>query len=152
MQLVRQHIHGGTLERGGIKAIYVAPMKALAQEVVSKFSKRLKPLGLVRIEAERMRDGNIFNRSFLNLFVALCQRRAVVLLGPRHVGSDAWSHENGGPSPEKLFFWFALHVYIVCAFCLRRAIDFLQPSGRPRLVSMVVKPTPLPYVIHDRRG
>lgn len=47
-QLVRQHIRGGALERSGIKAIYVAPMKALAQEVVSKFSQRLKPLGLVR--------------------------------------------------------------------------------------------------------
>ncbi|CAM9807850.1 unnamed protein product, partial [Scytosiphon promiscuus] len=47
LQLVRQHIRGGALERGGIKAIYVAPMKALAQEVVSKFSQRLKPLGLV---------------------------------------------------------------------------------------------------------
>ncbi|CAN0429340.1 unnamed protein product, partial [Laminaria digitata] len=45
--LVRQHIHGGVLERSGIKAIYVAPMKALAQEVVAKFSQRLKPLGLV---------------------------------------------------------------------------------------------------------
>ena len=49
MQLVRQHIRGGALERSGIKAIYVAPMKALAQEVVSKFSHRLKALGLVRI-------------------------------------------------------------------------------------------------------
>lgn len=47
-QLVRQHIRNGALERGGIKAIYVAPMKALAQEVVAKFSQRLKPLGLVR--------------------------------------------------------------------------------------------------------
>lgn len=47
-QLVRQHIRNGALERSGIKAIYVAPMKALAQEVVAKFSQRLKPLGLVR--------------------------------------------------------------------------------------------------------
>lgn len=47
LQLVRQHITGGALERSGIKAIYVAPMKALAQEVVAKFSQRLKPLGLV---------------------------------------------------------------------------------------------------------
>lgn len=47
MQLVRQHIIGGALDRTGIKAIYVAPMKALAQEVVAKFSQRLKPLGLV---------------------------------------------------------------------------------------------------------
>ncbi len=31
----------------GFKAVYVAPMKALAQEVVSKFRERLNPLGLV---------------------------------------------------------------------------------------------------------
>ena len=29
-----------------IKAVYVAPMKALAQEVVTKFSERLEPLGM----------------------------------------------------------------------------------------------------------
>lgn len=52
-QLVRQHIRGGALDRSGIKAIYVAPMKALAQEVVSKFSQRLKPLGLVRGVGEK---------------------------------------------------------------------------------------------------
>lgn len=46
---MRQHIRGGALDRTGMKAIYVAPMKALAQEVVTKFSKRLKPLGLVRL-------------------------------------------------------------------------------------------------------
>jgi DEAD/DEAH box helicase len=37
---------GGTLETGR-KAIYIAPMKALAQEVVEKFSSKLKPLGLI---------------------------------------------------------------------------------------------------------
>ena len=30
-----------------LKAVYIAPMKALAQEVVTKFGQRLKPLGLV---------------------------------------------------------------------------------------------------------
>ncbi|CAM9532103.1 unnamed protein product, partial [Discosporangium mesarthrocarpum] len=47
LQLVKQHIHGEALDREGFKAIYVAPMKALAQEVVAKFSKRLRPLGLI---------------------------------------------------------------------------------------------------------
>jgi activating signal cointegrator complex subunit 3 len=31
----------------GKKAVYIAPMKALAQEVVEKFSAKLKPLGLI---------------------------------------------------------------------------------------------------------
>jgi len=35
-----------TLETGG-KIVYMAPMKALAQEVVEKFSSKLKPLGMV---------------------------------------------------------------------------------------------------------
>jgi replicative superfamily II helicase len=35
------------IDRSSLKAIYIAPMKALAQEVVSKFAQRLKPLGLV---------------------------------------------------------------------------------------------------------
>jgi activating signal cointegrator complex subunit 3 len=34
------------LEAGG-KVVYIAPMKALAQEVVEKFSSKLRPLGLV---------------------------------------------------------------------------------------------------------
>lgn len=37
----------GRLDRHGLKAVYVAPMKALAQEVVAKFSVRLKTLGLI---------------------------------------------------------------------------------------------------------
>lgn len=45
--LIRDHIVGGKIEKSLIKAIYIAPMKALAQEVVAKFSERLKPLGLV---------------------------------------------------------------------------------------------------------
>ena len=37
---------GGVLETGR-KVVYIAPMKALAQEVVEKFSSKLKPLGLI---------------------------------------------------------------------------------------------------------
>jgi hypothetical protein len=37
---------GGALETGK-KVVYIAPMKALAQEVVEKFSSKLKPLGLI---------------------------------------------------------------------------------------------------------
>jgi activating signal cointegrator complex subunit 3 len=47
LQLVKQHIIDGELDRESVKAVYVAPMKALAQEVVTKFSERLKPLGFV---------------------------------------------------------------------------------------------------------
>eukprot|EP00939_MAST-03C_sp_MAST-3C-sp1_P002064 g2064.t1 len=36
----------GVLDRSDFKIIYVAPMKALAQEVVTKFGKRLAPLGI----------------------------------------------------------------------------------------------------------
>lgn len=44
---VRQSIqHGGEIDRSAIKAIYIAPMKALCQEVVDKFSERLKPMQL----------------------------------------------------------------------------------------------------------
>ena len=47
LQLVKQHISHGNLDIDNIKAIYIAPMKALAQEVVAKFGERLSPLGLV---------------------------------------------------------------------------------------------------------
>lgn len=48
LALVREHVKGGRVERGlNLKVIYIAPMKALAQEVVAKFSERLKGLGLV---------------------------------------------------------------------------------------------------------
>lgn len=47
LQLVKQNIHDGVLDKQAIKVIYIAPMKALAQEVVAKFSERLAPLGLV---------------------------------------------------------------------------------------------------------
>ena len=44
LQLVKQNISEGMLDMGAIKAVYIAPMKALAQEVVTKFGERLKPL------------------------------------------------------------------------------------------------------------
>ena len=44
LQLVKQNISDGMLYMGAIKAVYIAPMKALAQEVVAKFGERLKPL------------------------------------------------------------------------------------------------------------
>lgn len=47
LHLVKQHIFDGRMDRSAVKCIYVAPMKALAQEVVAKFSERLKPLGFV---------------------------------------------------------------------------------------------------------
>ncbi|MEW5302418.1 MAG: hypothetical protein WDW36_005207 [Sanguina aurantia] len=37
----------GVIQKGEFKIVYVAPMKALAAEVTSNFSKRLEPLGLV---------------------------------------------------------------------------------------------------------
>ncbi|KNC51125.1 activating signal cointegrator 1 complex subunit 3 [Thecamonas trahens ATCC 50062] len=37
----------GVIRRANFKIVYVAPMKALASEVVASFSKRLRPLGLV---------------------------------------------------------------------------------------------------------
>lgn len=48
LQLVRQHVQpDGSIDKSSFKAIYIAPMKALAQEVVAKFSERLAPLGMV---------------------------------------------------------------------------------------------------------
>jgi hypothetical protein len=38
---------GGSALETGQKVVYIAPMKALAQEVVEKFSSKLKPLGLI---------------------------------------------------------------------------------------------------------
>lgn len=60
LQLIKQHIYMNTIDKTAIKAIYVAPMKALAQEVVSKFSERLSPLGLVVKEY----TGNINSNHF----------------------------------------------------------------------------------------
>jgi activating signal cointegrator complex subunit 3 len=42
-----QHIEGGVLRKGSFKIVYVAPMKALAQEVQATFQRRLACLGLV---------------------------------------------------------------------------------------------------------
>ena len=36
----------GIIDRDAFKIIYVAPMKALAQEIVTKFGKRLQSLGI----------------------------------------------------------------------------------------------------------
>lgn len=48
LQLLKQYIdpEENTLDKEAIKAIYIAPMKALAQEVVQKFGERVEPLGL----------------------------------------------------------------------------------------------------------
>lgn len=47
LQQIKRNISaGGVIDKSAWKAVYVAPMKALAQEVVTKFSQRLKPLGL----------------------------------------------------------------------------------------------------------
>lgn len=47
LQLLRDSALGdGCVDVSGVKAIYVAPMKALAQEVVARFGERLKPLGM----------------------------------------------------------------------------------------------------------
>jgi activating signal cointegrator complex subunit 3 len=47
LQLVKQFVSPQGVVDKTFKAIYIAPMKALAQEVVDKFSQRLKPLGLI---------------------------------------------------------------------------------------------------------
>lgn len=46
LQEVGNHIHAGVLQKDQFKIIYVAPMKALAQEVQGKFQRRLAPLGI----------------------------------------------------------------------------------------------------------
>jgi activating signal cointegrator complex subunit 3 len=40
------HLENGVLQKDAFKIVFVAPMKALAQEVVRKFSRRLNPLGV----------------------------------------------------------------------------------------------------------
>jgi activating signal cointegrator complex subunit 3 len=47
LQIIKTNIENGELNKENVKVIYVAPMKALAQEVVAKFGERLKGLGLV---------------------------------------------------------------------------------------------------------
>ncbi|XP_033120994.1 activating signal cointegrator 1 complex subunit 3-like isoform X2 [Anneissia japonica] len=43
---VKQHIHDGVIKKDEFKIIYVAPMKALAAEMVRNFGERLSPLGI----------------------------------------------------------------------------------------------------------
>jgi activating signal cointegrator complex subunit 3 len=47
LQLVKSFVYPNGIDTKGFKIIYIAPMKALAQEVVAKFTKRLSPLGIV---------------------------------------------------------------------------------------------------------
>lgn len=42
---VAQNMRYGVIQKTEFKIVYVAPMKALAAEVVANFSNRLKPLG-----------------------------------------------------------------------------------------------------------
>jgi len=44
---IRQNIIDGVLRKDAFKIVYIAPMKALAAEMVANFSKRLEPLGIV---------------------------------------------------------------------------------------------------------
>ena len=44
---IGENFKGGILQRNSFKIVYVAPMKALAQEMVSKFGERLKKLNVV---------------------------------------------------------------------------------------------------------
>lgn len=43
---IGQHLHDGMLQKEAFKIVYVAPMKALAQEVQGKFQEKLAPLGV----------------------------------------------------------------------------------------------------------
>lgn len=43
---IREHVVGGVLQSDMFKIVYVAPMKALAQEIVEKFGRRLSALGI----------------------------------------------------------------------------------------------------------
>ena len=44
---IKKNICDGVLRKDDFKIVYVAPMKALAAEMVQNFSKRLEPLGIV---------------------------------------------------------------------------------------------------------
>lgn len=44
---IRSHLENGLINRDQFKIVYIAPMKALAAEMVDNFSKRLKDLGIV---------------------------------------------------------------------------------------------------------
>jgi activating signal cointegrator complex subunit 3 len=47
---IKKNIIDGVLRKDDFKIVYIAPMKALAAEMVNNFSKRLEPLGIVIIE------------------------------------------------------------------------------------------------------
>ena len=44
---IRSHLENGLINRDQFKIVYIAPMKALASEMVANFSKRLKDLNIV---------------------------------------------------------------------------------------------------------
>ncbi|KAG1665183.1 Activating signal cointegrator 1 complex subunit 3 [Nymphon striatum] len=44
---IKQHMNNDVIERDKFKIVYIAPMKALAAEMVVNFGKRLKPLGII---------------------------------------------------------------------------------------------------------
>ena len=44
---VNKNFENGVLKKDNFKIVYIAPMKALAAEMVGNFSKRLEPLGIV---------------------------------------------------------------------------------------------------------
>ena len=46
MRELKQHIHNNVLKKDEFKIVYVAPMKALAAEMVRTFGQRLAPLGV----------------------------------------------------------------------------------------------------------
>lgn len=54
---IRSHIDSGVIHRDQFKIVYVAPMKALAAEMVENFGKRLKPLG--KLNGKKPLDENI---------------------------------------------------------------------------------------------
>ena len=47
VQTIRQHIEKDVIKKDLFKIVYVAPMKALAAEMTTNFSKKLAPLGIV---------------------------------------------------------------------------------------------------------
>lgn len=44
---IRSHLENGVINRDQFKIVYIAPMKALASEMVANFSKRLKALNII---------------------------------------------------------------------------------------------------------
>lgn len=75
----------------GKKAVYIAPMKALAQEVVEKFSTKLKPLGLIVRELTGDMQLTRAEAESANVIVTTPEKWDVVT---RKSGSDANSLGN----------------------------------------------------------